>query len=198
MPICSNRTRPPPVAAGSKSCQLAHTVCGKPRNAAALGVADASKSAFLPLVTRDRLPPPPAPRAIDCDAALIGTWTWAPNRIGLEWFLDEVTPRLDRSVRIRIAGQIPAGLRVTHPGVELVGRVADAAEFVRSAAVVPLVSRAGTGVQLKTIEAFELGLPTVAETRLRQQEEERIFRSELRDQAAATSREESFWRGRAL
>jgi hypothetical protein len=28
--------------------------------------------------------------------------------------------------------------------------------------VVPLVSRAGTGVQLKTLETFELGLPTVA------------------------------------
>ena len=28
----------------------------------------------------------------------------------------------------------------------------------------PLVSRAGTGVQLKTIETFELGLPSVATT----------------------------------
>lgn len=56
--------------------------------------------------------------------------------------------------------------------------------------------------RLESEQAYEkrrlqLGLPTVAETRLRQQEEERIFRSELRDQAAATSREESFWRGRA-
>jgi hypothetical protein len=31
--------------------------------------------------------------------------------------------------------------------------------------VVPLISRAGTGVQLKTIETFELGLPSVATTR---------------------------------
>lgn len=56
--------------------------------------------------------------------------------------------------------------------------------------------------RLESEQAYEkrrlqLGLPTVAETRLRQQEDERIFRSELRDRAAATSREESYWRGRA-
>jgi hypothetical protein len=56
--------------------------------------------------------------------------------------------------------------------------------------------------RLESEQAYEkrrlqLGLPTVAETRLRQQEEERIFRSELRDRAAANSREESYWRERA-
>ena len=56
--------------------------------------------------------------------------------------------------------------------------------------------------RLESEQAYEkrrlqLGLPTVAETRLRQQEDERIFRSELRDRAAANSREESYWRGRA-
>ena len=56
--------------------------------------------------------------------------------------------------------------------------------------------------RLESEQAYEkrrlqLGLPTVAETRLRQQEEERSFRSELRDRAAANSREESYWRGRA-
>ncbi|MFY9622255.1 MAG: hypothetical protein WAM70_20155 [Pyrinomonadaceae bacterium] len=56
--------------------------------------------------------------------------------------------------------------------------------------------------RLESEQAYEkrrlqLGLPTVAETRFRQQEEERLFRSELRDRAAATSREESYWRGRS-
>ena len=56
--------------------------------------------------------------------------------------------------------------------------------------------------RLESEQAYEtrrlqLGLPTVAETRMRQQEDERIFRSELRDRAAANSREESYWRGRA-
>jgi hypothetical protein len=100
-----------------------------------------------------------------CDAALIGTWTWQPNRIGLDWFLSDVVPHLPQNFTIRIAGKVPAGVTSNHPGVTFVGRVPDAAEFVRTGAVVPLTSRAGTGVQLKTIETFELGLPSVATKR---------------------------------
>ena len=51
------------------------------------------------------------------------------------------------------------------PQVHLLGRVADAKLFVNSCAVIPLVSRSGTGVQLKSIETFEAGLPSVATER---------------------------------
>ncbi|RVC46636.1 glycosyl transferase, partial [Mesorhizobium sp. M4B.F.Ca.ET.088.02.2.1] len=61
---------------------------------AALGVASADRSAVLPLVTRTLAPAPVGSRRIDCDAALIGTWTWQPNRIGLDWFLQKVVPHL--------------------------------------------------------------------------------------------------------
>ncbi|MFC3321072.1 glycosyltransferase family 4 protein [Mesorhizobium cantuariense] len=131
---------------------------------AALGVASDDRSAVLPLVTGAQTPPK-GPRRIDCDAALIGTWTWHPNRIGLDWFLDKVVPHLRPDFRIRIAGHMPSGVASKHPGVELVGRVPDAQAFVRSAAVIPLISTAGSGVQLKTIETFELGLPSVATSR---------------------------------
>ncbi|MEO5758717.1 MAG: glycosyltransferase family 4 protein [Mesorhizobium sp.] len=130
---------------------------------AALGVASDDRSAVLPLVTgavaqKD-------PRVIDCDAALIGTWTWQPNRIGLDWFLEKVVPHLRPDFRIRIAGRMPSGVTSSHPGVTFVGRVPDAQAFVRGAAVIPLISTAGSGVQLKTIETFELGLPSVATSR---------------------------------
>ncbi|KQZ79053.1 glycosyl transferase [Mesorhizobium sp. Root157] len=131
---------------------------------AALGVASGARSIALPLVTTP-LAPRKTPRPIDCDAALIGTWTWQPNRIGLDWFLGHVVPYLPGDFRIRIAGSAPADLSSPHPGVEFVGRVTDARAFVRSAAVIPLISTAGSGVQLKTIETFELGLPSVATSR---------------------------------
>lgn len=126
----------------------------------ALGL-DERRSAALPLVTGAA---PLADAAGDpaCEAAMIGTWTWRPNLIGLEWFLDEVTPHLPEAMRIRIAGATPAGLPARHAGVALLGRIDDARALLAGAAMVPLVSRAGTGVQLKTIEAFELGLPCVA------------------------------------
>lgn len=131
----------------------------------ALGVASSDRSAVLPLVTRAEAPARKASRRIDCDAALIGTWTWQPNRIGLDWFLARVVPHLRPDFRVRIAGNMPSGITSTHPGVEFVGRVPDAQAFVRGGAVIPLISTAGSGVQLKTIETFELGLPSVATSR---------------------------------
>ncbi|MFC6488316.1 glycosyltransferase [Nitratireductor sp. GCM10026969] len=128
-----------------------------------LGLDDAARSAALPLVTRAQ-PPQVAAREPTFDAVLVGTWTWAPNRIGLDWFLEAVVPLLPSGFRIAVAGRTPAGLEKMHPRVRFVGRVADASEFMRKGKVVPLVSKAGTGVQLKTIETFELGLPCVATT----------------------------------
>lgn len=128
----------------------------------ALGVASDERSAALPLVTCAEAPVQNEPRRIDCDAALIGTWTWQPNRIGLDWFLKKVVPHLRPDFRVRIAGGVPSGLTSAHPGVEFVGRVPDAPAFVRGAAVIPLISTSGSGVQLKTVETFELGLPSVA------------------------------------
>lgn len=127
-----------------------------------LGVASDARAIALPLVTRSQPPPASGDRRIDCDAALIGTWTWEPNRIGLDWFLSKVAPNLRPDFSIHIAGSVPSGITSTHPGVRFVGRVPDAQAFVRSAAVIPLVSTSGSGVQLKTIETFELGLPSVA------------------------------------
>ncbi len=130
---------------------------------AALGLQSSEKSAALPLVTRSTIDEPSASLAAPAyDAGLIGTWTWQPNRVGLDWFLDEVAPHLPASFTTRIAGSAPAGLSSGHPGISFVGRVPSAHEFVMGASVIPLVSRGGTGVQLKTIETFELGLPSVA------------------------------------
>jgi hypothetical protein len=130
-----------------------------------LDIARVDKSSALPLVTQLAPPKTGAARRPTCDAALIGTWTWQPNRIGLEWFLGEVVPHLPLDFRLRIAGKTPSDISSPHPGVEFAGFVPDATDFVRSARVIPLISRAGTGVQLKTIETFELGLPSVATSR---------------------------------
>ncbi|MEX3007057.1 glycosyltransferase [Hoeflea sp. TYP-13] len=132
----------------------------------ALAGADKSKSAVLPLVT-SMTPPDPLPRdrTVKYDFGLIGSWSWRPNRIGLEWFLTEIVPKLPRDTSIAIAGDLsgtPA--HDAHPGLQFLGRVPDAGEFLRSCAVVPLASTAGTGVQLKTIETFESGIPCVATT----------------------------------
>ena len=96
------------------------------------------------------------------DVGLIGTWSWQPNFVGLTWFLDEVVPLLNSDMIISIAGSMPNAVNCEHPGVNFVGRVNDAEEFVKNSGVLALVSRSGTGVQLKTIEAFQMGMPCCA------------------------------------
>ncbi len=129
---------------------------------APLGVTSPSRSAFVPLVTLQNAPDFPLARDIKYDAGLIGTWTWQPNRVGLEWFIREIAPKLPEGFKVAVAGSLPSGLPQAPSCIEFVGRVPDAKDFVRSCAVIPLVSRGGTGVQLKTIETFEMGLPSVA------------------------------------
>lgn len=145
-----------------KNARFVFTLAEDDRHA--LGVATPDRSAALPLVTRAKAATSAGKRKIRHDAGLIGTWTWQPNRIGLEWFLDEVTPHLDAGFTVAVAGSTPRDLAGRYPDIRFLGRVEDADDFVRSSAVIPLVSRAGTGVQLKTIETFELGLPAVATT----------------------------------
>lgn len=130
---------------------------------AALGIDNPSRSFALPMITREALTP--RSRTVSHDAGMIGSWTWQPNRVGLEWFLGNVAPRLPADFSVRIAGSLPSGFIVDAPNVQAVGRVSDATEFVMASGVIPLVSTEGTGVQLKTIETFELGLPSVATTR---------------------------------
>ncbi|MGL4637936.1 MAG: glycosyltransferase [Beijerinckiaceae bacterium] len=124
------------------------------------GVDIDNKSSVLPLI----LPTPDALPAVSpaYDIGLIGTWTWQPNLVGLRWFLDEVAPLLGEGITVGVAGRMPAGIEPPNANVKFLGRVPDAAEFVASCRVMALTSRTGTGIQLKTIETFQTGKPSVA------------------------------------
>jgi glycosyltransferase involved in cell wall biosynthesis len=133
------------------------------------GVDAAGRSAVLPLIAPTSLPAslPEAPATLPdkserWDVGMIGTWTWGPNQIGLEWFLKEIAPRLPPDVTVAIAGRTPPGMASPRPSVKLVGRVPDQAQFLAACRCIALATRAGTGVQLKTLEAFQLGKPTLA------------------------------------
>jgi glycosyltransferase involved in cell wall biosynthesis len=134
-----------------------------------LGVDVTGKSAVLPLIAPTSLPDslPETQAALPdkaerWDVGMIGTWTWGPNQIGLEWFLKEIAPRLPPDVTVAIAGRTPPGMQSPRASVKLVGRVPDQAQFLAACRCIALATQAGTGVQLKTLEAFQLGKPTVA------------------------------------
>lgn len=128
---------------------------------AGFGVDISGKSCVFPLLV-PHLRAPAAPVEPVHDVGLIGTWTWQPNLIGLRWFLEHVAPQLPKDLRIGVAGRAPADALPTATNVTFLGRVPDAAAFVASCRVMALTSRAGTGIQLKTIETFQMGKPAVA------------------------------------
>jgi hypothetical protein len=120
------------------------------------------KASVFPLLIGDPQAAAPAPVDPIHDVGLIGTWTWQPNLIGLQWFLKEIAPRLPSDIVVAVAGRLPSDVSTNLPNVRLLGRVPDAAAFVAGCRIMALASRTGTGIQLKTIETFQTGKPAVA------------------------------------
>jgi glycosyltransferase involved in cell wall biosynthesis len=106
--------------------------------------------------------PDSAPAKDCCDIGIIGTWTWQPNRAGLEWFLAKVVPHLADKLIIRIAGRGGEWIERRAPGVSWAGLVPSAGAFLRSARVIAVPSVTGGGVQVKTLDAIAAGRPVVA------------------------------------
>jgi len=109
-------------------------------------------------------------RAPECQPAtatlrrvgLIGNWTWAPNRAGLQWLLAAVWPWLrSQGCELVLAGGGLEGMPMP-AGVRLLGRVPDVESFYAQVDLVAIPSLHGSGVQEKAIEAIGRGLPVVA------------------------------------
>jgi hypothetical protein len=97
-------------------------------------------------------PPPDDLPEPEIDVAMLGTWTWGANAVGLEWFENEIRPRLN-GLRVEVAGM----------GSER-GPVPDAEAFLRRARVVVVPRTSGTGIQIKTLNAIASGRAVVAAT----------------------------------
>ncbi|HLN71900.1 MAG TPA: glycosyltransferase family 4 protein [Prolixibacteraceae bacterium] len=97
----------------------------------------------------------------------IGALDWAPNQEGLIWFFDQCWPKIHEEnpeLKFYLAGRnAPQWLerRLKMDGVEYLGEIADAYDFINSKAimVVPLFS--GSGMRIKIIEGMALGKPII-------------------------------------
>lgn len=110
-----------------------------------------------------------APQARGAGVVFIGNLGYFPNVDAASWFAAEVMPLLTAAVpaaRIKLVGARPAAslhrIAANTPGVELVGPVPEVQPFLTEAAVAVAPLRAGSGQQLKILEAMAAGTPVVA------------------------------------
>lgn len=97
----------------------------------------------------------------------IGALDWAPNQEGLIWFFNHCWPKIHSEnpyLKFYLAGRNAPDWFVRHiklDGVEYLGEINDAYDFINSKAimVVPLFS--GSGMRIKIIEGMSLGKPIV-------------------------------------
>jgi glycosyltransferase involved in cell wall biosynthesis len=99
----------------------------------------------------------------------LGAMDWRPNKEGLEWFLDEIWPdieKLNSELRFYIAGKNMQQQFFDYDSENLVveGEVLDAVEFINSKAImiVPLLS--GSGMRVKIIEGMAMRKCIIATT----------------------------------
>lgn len=99
----------------------------------------------------------------------LGAMDWRPNKEGLEWFIDEIWPdieKLNSELRFYIAGKSMPQHFYDYDSDNLVveGEVFDAVEFMNSKAImiVPLLS--GSGMRVKIIEGMAMKKCVIATT----------------------------------
>jgi len=117
-----------------------------------------------------RRPPAASPGPRVC---FVGTLSWHPNVLGLEWFCTEVWPLVRGGLAgasFDIAGSgLPTdarGIAIAPPawrtrGVTLLGFVPDLSTLYERSAVTVAPILAGSGVRMKLLEAFQNGAPVI-------------------------------------
>ena len=116
------------------------------------------------------LSPSPAQLGARHDLGFVAGWSAgpdSPNADALEWFARKILPGVRArapGARVRVTGLDPPAnvRRLATPAVEFVGQVESLPEFYASVRVVVVPVRYGSGVKLKTVEAVQYGVPTVA------------------------------------
>lgn len=98
----------------------------------------------------------------------VGNLRHAPNRQALRYFLERIYPAIRQArplVRVVVAGaEAPESFVQTldRPGVEYLGRVDDIRSVLSRYAVFVAPILTGSGVRVKLMEAFAMGIPVVA------------------------------------
>ncbi len=108
-----------------------------------------------------------SPTSADPTVLVLGVMGYIPNKVGVQWFLDEVWDTVRAAVptaRFVIAGRDSDEVFTSDParGVSVRGWFDDAAPLLAEASVVVVPVPYGSGTRVKILEAFSSGLPVVS------------------------------------
>ncbi|HTS57940.1 MAG TPA: glycosyltransferase family 4 protein [Terriglobales bacterium] len=97
----------------------------------------------------------------------VGSMDWEANIDGVEFFCDQVWPRVVARVpkaRFRIVGRNPHPRvkKLVSPSVEVSGSVPSTVDHLREAAVIVVPLRMGSGTRIKIYEGMAMGKATVS------------------------------------
>lgn len=114
----------------------------------------------------------PGARAARTNSVLfVGGFEYAPNEDAFFYFCREILPLIhaqEPGMRFVVVGRGPTeAMRAyarTNERVEVVGRVEDVRPYYDAAGAVVIPLRIGSGMKLKTLEAFAMGVPVVSTT----------------------------------
>jgi glycosyltransferase involved in cell wall biosynthesis len=112
----------------------------------------------------DQLPMPPLAGDDPMRLLFVGSGSYRPNQLGLEWFLENVAPLLrERRLRfvVEIVGSPPKKLPAASE-VVIHGRVPSVEPFYERAHVSLVPVLFGSGTRLKVVEAMAYGRPVIS------------------------------------
>ena len=98
-----------------------------------------------------------------------GSMDWKPNVQGVKWLMEEVWPRVRKSIpeaKLILAGRNMPVHIVSNAdlGIEVIGEVASAEEFLRRDGIMTVPILSGSGMRVKAVEGMASGKPLVGTT----------------------------------
>jgi glycosyltransferase involved in cell wall biosynthesis len=118
-------------------------------------------------LTLDRFERLSAEASVANQICFVGGLEWAPNEAGLQWFVNEVLPRIiaeapTTRLAVLARGATERAWLVEHPHIDIMSGHSDAASLFASSrvSIAPLLD--GGGVRVKILESLAAGCPAVA------------------------------------
>ncbi|MCU1589882.1 MAG: group 1 glycosyl transferase [Frankiales bacterium] len=107
----------------------------------------------------DRVPPLPEGGRI----TYIGSMSWPPNRLAVEWWLANIAPQLPGDLpRLTVVGRGGAAAFRDEPRLDVLDEVPSVSEVLAQSSIVAIPLQHGGGTRLKVLEAMAFGRPVVS------------------------------------